>query len=68
MNNTENEKTSVTENSKSMKDDDLFLINSYARLHEDLIVETEGNCVGLSHKKYSEIEKEPEVLYSGPGI
>lgn len=61
MNNTENEKTAVTENSKSMKDEDLFLINNYARLHEDLIIETEGNRVGLSHKKYSEIEKEPEA-------
>ena len=39
MNNTENEKTVVTENSKSMKDDDLFLINGYARLHEDVTIE-----------------------------
>ena len=61
MNNTENEKTVVTENSKSMKDDDLFLINGYARLHEDVTIEIENDCIGLTHKKYSEVEKEPEA-------
>ena len=52
MNNTENEKTAVVENCKSMKDDNLFLINGYARLHEDAIVSTDEGCVILSHKIY----------------
>ena len=57
MNNTENEKTVVAENSKSMKDDDL--IENYKNLHKGVTIEINGNCTILSHEKYSKIKKEP---------
>lgn len=64
MNNIENEKTAVVENGESMKDDNLFLINGYARLHEDMTIEIEDDYIGFSHKKYSKVKKEPEAKIS----